>query len=149
MRAKQQLPGEGGKTGNGLYILQATICKPCKPKAVVAAPSTGGTNRRWSQESLWLLPDTVKRRLSRVFNNSSFYLYLILRQKQPSGCCITSTCLEVCISSCSLILCGLGRSKAKVRETIPLSQQQLTKTRGGKEVPATDVIPPWNHRTGF
>lgn len=46
--AKQQLSGEGGKMGNGLYILQATICKPCKPKAVVAAPSseTGSKNRR-------------------------------------------------------------------------------------------------------
>lgn len=28
------------KEGNGLHVLQATICKPCKPKTVVAAPSS-------------------------------------------------------------------------------------------------------------
>lgn len=67
-----------------------------------------------------------------VSHNSSFYLYVILRQKQPWGCCITLPCLEVCISPCSLLLCGLGRNKAEVRGTIPLSQQQLTKTSGVK-----------------
>lgn len=124
------------KEGNGLYVLQATICNPCKPKTVVAAPSSelGGKNRRWSQESLWLLPDTARQRLSRVSHNSCVYLYVIPIQKQPSGCCMALTWLEVCISSGSPILCGLGRSKAWIRGTIPLSQQQLTKITGVKRL---------------